>query len=201
MRRRLLVLLALPAGLLLAVPSCTTVTTFEPEPFIYADRPPIRLAVDRIEVVNEHRPSGRPPFIEHTLAVPPALAATQLLQSRLAAAGSGGWARAAITEASIKREELPTRKGLAGAFTREPQASLTGRLQVRVEILAPDGEVIQSLTTGAGLRRTILEGASLAEQRKITHELVRDLVDDLDAGLETNIRQNFTRFLASPGRG
>ena len=67
--------------------------------------------------------------------------------------------------------------------------------------LAPDGEVIQSLTTGAGLRRTILEGASLAEQRKITHELVRDLVDDLDAGRETNIRQNFTRFLASPGRG
>ena len=173
--------------------------TFEPQPLLYSDRAPIPLAVDRVEVVDESG-SARTPF-EQGLDIPPALAAKSLLQSRLNPVGGDGRVRAVITEAAVERRELPMRTGLVGLFTIEPEAVLTGRLGVRIDVVAPEGLSVASITSATSLRRTVPENATDIERREIAYELVRDLVDQLDAGLESNIRQNLARYVASLGAG
>jgi hypothetical protein len=170
--------------------------TFQPAPLNFADRMRLRLAVEQVIIESAYRSPGAPPFVDHTLALTPEAAVRQLLEYRLQAVGGPGRVRAVILDASVREEPLETRRGVAGYLTTEMAARLDGRVMVRVDRLNEAGAVVSSISTAATRTRGLPEKIGYAERQRIAYELVRDLVNDLDAGLIANIEQSFGGAIA-----
>ncbi|HEX5078383.1 MAG TPA: hypothetical protein VFV80_04475 [Geminicoccaceae bacterium] len=169
--------------------------TFRPPPLDFSDRPPLRLAVGRVTVESAYRPRDTAPYVDNVMPLKPEDAIRRMLEARLVAAGGPGSMQAVILEASVKEQELATQGGLRGFFTTEAAAKLEGRFQVQVDRLSPSGEVLKSVSTAVTRTSAVPEGVGYAERQRIGYELVRDLVDDLDAGLTANARANFADIL------
>ena len=165
--------------------------TFEPPPLDYSDRQPLSLLVDRVAIDSVYRPAGAPPYVDHALPLTPEAATRALLEQRLQAAGGTDRLQAVILDASVQEEALETTSGVRGYLTTETAARLHGRLKVRVDRLDPTGTVVGSVSTAVARSRGIPESIGYAERQVIAYELVRDLVDDLDAGLMANLRESF----------
>jgi hypothetical protein len=181
--------LLLVVGLLWA---CTSdYETFRPPPLDYGDRVPLDLAVERVVIDSAYRPAGAPPYVDHVMPVTPEAATRALLTQRLRAVGGSDRLQAVILDASIREEALEPTAGLRGFLTTEPAARLYGRIRVRIDRVDATGMVTRSISTAVERTRAIPEGVGYAERARIGHELVLDLVDDLDAGLTANLRENF----------
>lgn len=165
--------------------------TFEPPPLDFGDRAPLRFAVGDVVVQSAYRPQGAPPSVEHTLVLTPEAAARRLLEQRLQAVGGPGRLQGVIVDASVEEQELETRRGVSGYLTTEPAARFEGRLKVRVDRLDAAGNITTSVSTSATRSRAVPEDIGYAQRQRIAYELVRDLVDDLDAGLTANLRETF----------
>jgi hypothetical protein len=100
-----------------------------------------------------------------------------------------------ILDASVQEEALETTTGVRGWLTTESAARLEGRLKVRIDRLNPAGTVVRSISTAVARTRAIPEGVGYAERQRIAYELVRDLADDLDAGLTANVRESYAELL------
>lgn len=185
---------ALATGLVVACSS--SYETFRPPPLDFSGRPPLRLAVERVTVQSAYRPRDAAPYVDNLMPLKPEDAIRQMLEARLVAAGGPGAVQAVILDASVKEEELETQSGLRGFFTTEPAARLEGRFQVQVDRLSATGEVVRSVSTAVTRTASIPEDVGYAERQRIGYELVRDLVQDLDEGLTTNVRANFADILA-----
>jgi len=185
---------ALATGLVVACSS--SYETFRPPPLDFSGRPPLRLAVERVTVQSAYRPRDAAPYVDNLMPLKPEDAIRQMLEARLVAAGGPGAVQAVILDASVKEEELETQSGLRGFFTTEPAARLEGRFQVQVDRLSATGEVVKSVSTAVTRTASIPEDVGYAERQRIGYELVRELVQDLDEGLTTNVRANFADILA-----
>jgi hypothetical protein len=171
--------------------------TFDPPPLDFSGRPPLNLAVDRVAVDSVYRPAGAPPYVDHALPLTPEAATRALLEQRLRAVGGTDRLQAVILDASVQEETLETASGVRGYLTTESAARLEGRLKVRVDRLDAAGTVVRSISTAVARTRAIPEGVAYAERQRIAYELVRDLVDDLDAGLSANVRESYPELLRS----
>jgi hypothetical protein len=171
--------------------------TFQPPPLDFSDRAPIRFEVEQVNVRSAFQPQGAPPFVGHTLALTPEAALRQLLEQRLQAVGGTGSVQAVIIDASITEEPIETTPGLRGYLMQEASARLKGLLKVRVDRLDEAGRVISSVSTEVTRSSSIPEDATYVQRQKIGHELVRDLVNDLDAGMATNLRDTFGSIIQS----
>jgi hypothetical protein len=170
--------------------------TFKPPPLDFSGRPPLRFAVETITVQSAYRPQGRPPYIDHTLAVTPEAAARAMLEQRLQAIGGTGGLQAVIVDASAQEQKLEPQGGVRGYLTTEPSSNLEGRLKVRIDRLDAAGNPTgASVTTTATRTRAVPENIGYAERQRIGYELVRDLVGDIDAGLSANLRESFADLL------
>lgn len=180
-------------GLLVA---CTSsYETFRPPPLDFSGQAPLRLAVGQVIVQSAYRPRDEAPYVDNLMPLKPEDAIRQMLEARLIAVGGSGTMQAVILDASVKEEALETKSGISGFFTKEDAARLEGRFQVQVDRLSPTGEVMKSVSTAVSRTSAIPEGVGYAERQKIGYDLVRNLVDDLDQGLATNIRANFGEIL------
>jgi hypothetical protein len=178
------------------VVACTSsYETFRPPPLDFSDRAPLRLAVGAVTVQSAYRPRDTAPYVDNLMPLKPEDAIRRMLEARLVAAGGPGSIQAVILDASVKEEELETKSGLSGFFTTEAAARLEGRFQVQVDRLSATGQVLKSVSTAVTRTSAVPEGVGYAERQRIGYELVRDLVDDLDAGLATNVRANFADIL------
>jgi hypothetical protein len=169
--------------------------TFQPPPLDFGNRPPLRFAVGGITIEDAYRPKGAPPFVDHTFALTPEAATRQLLEQRLQAVGGPGRLQAAILDASVQEQKLETQSGLKGYLTTEPAARFEGRLKVRVDHLDDAGNINGSISTAATRTKALPEDIGYAERQRLGYELVRDLIDDLDAGLTANLRETFADLL------
>ena len=169
--------------------------SFEPPPLDFSDRQPLELAVDRITIDSVYRPAGAPPYVDHALPLTPEAAARALLEQRLRAIGGTDRLPAVIPYASVREEALDTTSGVRGWLTTESAARLDGRLKVRIDRLDPTGMVVRSISTAVARTRAIPEGVGYAERQRIAYELVRELVDDLDAGLSANVRESYAELV------
>ena len=185
---------AVATGLVVACSSAYE--TFRPPPLDFSDRAPLRLAVLQVTIQSAYRPRDTPPYVDNLMPLKPEDAIRQLLEARLAATGGPGTIQAVILDASVKEEELKTQGGLRGYFTTEPAARLEGRFQVQVDRLSATGEVLKSVSTAVTRTASIPEDVGYADRQRIGYELVRNLVQDLDEGLTTNVRANFADILA-----
>ena len=100
-----------------------------------------------------------------------------------------------ILDASVEEEALETTSGVRGWLTTESAARLEGRLKVRVDRVDPAGSVVLSISTAVTRTRASPEGVGYAERQRIAYELVRDLAQDLDAGLSANVRESFAELV------
>jgi hypothetical protein len=184
---------AVATGLVVACSS--SYETFRPPPLDFSDGAPLRLAVERVTIESAYRPRDTPPYVDNLMPLKPEDAIRQMLQARLVAAGGPGTIQAVILEASVKEEELETQGGVRGYFTTEPAARLEGRFQVQVDRLSATGEVLKSVSTAVTRTASIPEDVGYVDRQRIGYGLVRDLVQDLDEGLTTNVRANFADIL------
>jgi hypothetical protein len=169
--------------------------TFDPPPLDFSNRQPLDLAVDRVTIDSVYRPAGAPPYVDHVLPLTPEAATRALLEQRLRAVGGTDRLQAVILDASVQEEALDTTSGVRGWLTTESAARLEGRLKVRVDRLDPAGVVVRSISTTVERTRAIPEGVAYAERQRIAYAFVRDLVDDLDAGLTANVRESYAELV------
>jgi hypothetical protein len=169
--------------------------SFSPPPLDFSGRPPLDLAVDRVMIESAYRPAGAPPYVDHTLPLTPEAATRALLEQRLRAVGGTDRLQAVIVDASVREEALETTSGVRGWLTTEAAARLEGRLEVSIDLVDQAGTVVRSTRTAVVRTRAIPEGVAYAERQRIAYELVRDLVDDVDAGLSASVRENYADLL------
>ncbi|HEX3210648.1 MAG TPA: hypothetical protein VHQ91_14770 [Geminicoccaceae bacterium] len=171
--------------------------TFQPPPLDLGNRPPLRFAVAAVDIRSAFKPKGGPPYVEHTFVLTPEAATRQLLEHRLAAVGGPGRLQAVILDASVTEQKLETKTGIQGYLATEPAARFEGRLKVRVDHLDDAGNVQGSVSTEATRTKALPEDIGYAERQRLGYELVRELIDDLDAGLTANLRETFASLLRS----
>jgi hypothetical protein len=168
--------------------------TEPPTQMSFADRPPIRLNVDRL-VVESNEAVPRPqPDIASDFPVPPEAAMEQWAKDRLRAQGHGGVARFRVLTASVSEDRLPRRKGFVGLFGAPPGARDTVTVEGRLEIVAEDGS--SAMASAKVVRASTLEGdATRAERQRFRYDLVASTMDAFDGEMERAIRKHLNPWV------
>lgn len=153
----------------------------------------VELDVARINVRNAYRPPMKDPHIEHLFPTPPYAAVEHLVKKQLVAAGDDRVLNVIIDDASVVREELTVQKGLWNVLTREPDVRLKAKVLLRFELVNPKAPdiVLGHAEVMARRTRTLLEGTSVADRDRAYFDLTEDLMDDLNDGLRTVVKNTF----------
>lgn len=165
------------------------------EPISFADRGRIPLNVARIEVQRLYQPPLQAPNVEHTFPIPPMAALARWPDDRLEAAGTGGVARFVIEQASVVREPLEKRGGVTGMFVTEQDARYVADFRVRLEVESPQGLETGTVRTDASRTRSLAENVSLNDRDRFYYGLTLDVIAEMDAALEMNIRRHLPDFV------
>ena len=159
----------------------------------FANFTPVNLNVASIEVRNDYKPPMREPNVEHLFKTPPYTSAENLVRKQIVAAGTEHILRVVIEEASVVREELPVTKGFWGKLTEEPSERLKAKVSLRfelVDVAAPD-IILGHAEVLAKRNKMLMEGISLADRDRAYFSLTEDLMDDLNDGLMTVVKNTF----------
>jgi hypothetical protein len=181
-------------GFVLLLGGCTQGAE-EPGPLTFANTPPIRLAVQSIEI-QEERPFTGGNFIDKRRSENLASAVKEFLRARLQAGGGEDWGKVVIEEASLVERPREVQGGITGALTREPSRELLGSLTARVAIV--DGLGIEKAYAKAHveMKRSVLEGTKFEERDRVARLLMRDLIETLSRSLQTSIDENLANYRA-----
>ncbi len=166
----------------------------EPEPLPplvtgYRHLTPIRLNVAEIEVAD---PAPGAVRVDQPVPLRPEREAVQMGQDRLVAMGTEGRARFVPQLAEFRRERLA---GSGGLFSGEPGERLTCRLNVRLEILSPDGSRVGFVEAEARGQRTVPDGSTPAIRRRSAEEVVRQAMEELNVEFEFQARRALRAWL------
>lgn len=166
-------------------------------PISFAEKGVIRLDVAAIEVSRDYASLGDKPYVEHLFRVMPADAVALWARERLAATG-GGRRRAVlhIADASVKETELPRTTGIRGLFTTDQGWRYDAVLEVTVDILDSAGVTRATATSRVERRRSAPEDMSLNEREEFWYALTKDVMTDLDASLDRQIRDRLNEYVA-----
>lgn len=202
--RRTVFLAAASAALGLLAGCETQVPRSDFPELAYSQLPPINLSVARIDVIQQYHPPGKKPNVEHLFPVVPALAAERWARDRLKAVGADGVARVTVVYAGVVEVPLKRMGGIEGAFTTEQSERYDGAIEIKIEILTGDGRMAASVSSRAERRRTVPEDITLLGREKVWFEMTEAMMNDLNASLDRQIKENFGRWLvggAAPGGG
>jgi len=161
----------------------------------YTHLPRIELAAASLEVAQAYQSPGKAPNVEHLFPTPPGKAAAQWARDRLRAAGGPGRVRVTVQRASVVEVPLPRTEGLRGMFTTDQSERYDGTLAMRIEMLAPDGRQLAMVESQAKRSRSVAENITLAERERMWFRLTEDMMNDLNASLEAQLRKHFTAWL------
>lgn len=157
----------------------------------------IVLDVPRIEVVPEYRASRAAPYIEHQMTMPPLEAVRRWTAERLKPTGKGGGiVRVIVKDASIKETTLPRTAGISGVFTRDQAYRYDGRLEVEITAQKPEAQNFSGFSSAIVTRSvSVPEDVSIAERERVWLDLVRQMMDDLNARFEDGIHSNLSAII------
>ncbi len=156
----------------------------------FTGRPPIELAVARIEVVQRYQPPGVPPHVEHQFLQVPSDVIRRWAEQRLRAVGSTGTATVVIEDAGVVEEQLPRTTGLRGAFTVDQSQRYRLTMAVRIEAANPANRTSGFASGHVERTVTVAEDISPPEREVTWYHLVETAAADLDTQLEASIRQH-----------
>lgn len=159
---------------------------------------PFALDVAEIRIIDDS-PTVPGNHIEDQFPTTPKEALTIWINDRLKAAGQDGTLEARIIEASAVEEPLKIKKGLKGAFTKEPSERYTVTMELELRIYkgaAISKANVRARVTGT---REAMEGSGPERRREIYAELVRNLSQEINNQLENRIYEVFQGYLKRPG--
>lgn len=189
---RVLAAMVLGAGLLAA---CAQTPPPEPLPELtFAHLDSIKLNVASVEIVENYVPPLRGPNIEHLFPQPPSQVARRWAEDRLRALGTEGRAQFVIDTASVVETRLKVEKGLRGAVTIDQTTRYDATLTVTLEIRNDRGFRQAFATASAERSQTVPEDLTVNERRAIQHQLVEDVMTDLNATLEAKIAEFLSAY-------
>jgi hypothetical protein len=158
--------------------------------------PPLRFAVDRIEIEDAYVPPLRDPHIGHLSPLSPGEAAEAWAASRLVAAGGGvALARVVITDAPLTEEELEQESGFRSLFTTQQSERYAGRIAVRISFLDADGRQLGALSAEAERSQTIAEDATLGDREALWVDIAEKLAADIDAQVRKVMARDLPSYL------
>ena len=185
-------------SLLLAflVAGCTSAPEMPTYPEIrFTDKPPIRLDVARIDIVEAYRSPLKAPNVEHLFPVRPSHAARQWARDRLRPGGDKGWAEAVISDASATETALQRTEGIRGAFTTDQTERYDVVMTVAVRIFDSAGKELANASATARHSRTVAEDATLNDRERAWYRMTAAMIRALDRTLEREMRKSLGAFL------
>jgi hypothetical protein len=188
--------IALVAALAVALAGCSMPPTKPTFPALtYAHKGAFTFNVANVEVVSTYVPPMREPNLDHVAPVQPAAAMMQWGHDRLRAGGGSGTVRMTVTDGRIIDTPLPIEGGIRGAFTRQQSDRFTAYVAAEIVVIDARGNQVGFTRSLAERSRTIAEGTAPAERDKVLFELTEQVVNDMDARLESGIRETLMRFV------
>jgi len=185
-------------ALFILTPLAACETTPAPRAFAdlrYGHLPPIQLNAARVTVVPQYKSNTVKPHVEAEFPVEPAMVAAQWARDRLRATGSGNSVRAMIINGAVVEVPLKRSTGIIGVFTNDQSERYDATLEVKIQMLAPDGREMASVASRASRSRSVPENISLAEREKIWFALTEAMMNDLNVSLERQILEHFSPWL------
>jgi hypothetical protein len=186
-RKSLALLLLFALG---GLSACDTPPTREPFPKLtYGHLPPYRLAVARVDVIDEYRPPLAPPNVEQSFPVSPAATAERWAHDRLQAVGGTPRAVYTVLRADVVETHLAGDQGsgLFGDFTIPQSERYDLNITVRLQIVDPTGRVTATVNAGATRSRTVAADATLNDRERVWFDMTEQAMNDLNATLEKSI--------------
>ncbi|MEH6404273.1 MAG: hypothetical protein V7750_12920 [Sneathiella sp.] len=185
-----------PVAAVLFIAGCVA-TPEQPE---YADitfrhLAPIKLNVGEIRVVNEFRPSLKPPHIEHELPVKIDQSVLRWAADRLQAVGnSSAYAVLTIKDASAVEKELTKSSGVTGLFTNDQSELYEFHVSAELKIVDVNGST--GFVTADALRaKSVDEEITLNDRERLYYQQTEAVLQDFDVEMESNIRKFLPSFL------
>lgn len=155
----------------------------------YSAMGPLTFEAGRYEAVNEAQPPASQQQVADQSPLPPAQAVLRWGHERLKITGQGERElRFVVAEASILEADLGRTGGVRGFFTTDQVSRYDGVIAARVEIRGARGFKEGEATARVQRSRTVPENASLNDRERILFRLVEEMMVDLNAELEKNIR-------------
>lgn len=161
----------------------------------FRNSPTINLDVAEIRTVNnvETTPGNH---IEDEFPTSPREALDIWVKDRLRASGTENVLDVVVYQAEATQKDLPLKKGIKGAFTKEPSERYDTALEVELRVYTPDSNISQAaVRSRATISRELLEGAGPQRRKELFAEMTRELIGQLDKSLEQRISENFSRFI------
>jgi hypothetical protein len=198
MRRDFLRLAGLAAPAL-ALASCTeapTVPQFAPLTFGHMSR--LVFEATRLEIESDYQPPLAPPNVEHLFAQRPNAVLQRWANDRLAVSGRGEHlVRFVIQDARVTETELPRTTGVRATFTNEQAQRYDGRMAAAIEIRQVRGNFrVGDAVASATRSRSVAENITLNDRERVWYEMVEQMMGDINAELERQVRANLPRFLS-----
>ncbi len=191
-RIRNVIVVVFGVGLLAA---CATPSPLPTYPAIsFANLPPIRLDVAKLEVEVTYKPPLKSPNVDHLSPLPPAVAAERWARERILPVGSSGSARVIISNGAIVERPLDRTKGLKGLITRDQTERYDGVLEVTLEIRS-DRYRDAYVKAEAERSRSVAEDATLNQREMLWFKISEDLIKEINTQMDRTIPDVLRRWL------
>ncbi|MFN7190548.1 MAG: twin-arginine translocation signal domain-containing protein [Rhodospirillales bacterium] len=197
-RRNFLKLAAIGAPAL-ALGACADAPPLPQFPTLtYTHLPRIVFEAERLEIANEYQAPLAPPNVEHLFAQRPDAVLQRWANDRLAVSGRGeNLVRFVIGDARVTETELPRETGVRATFTKFQAQRYDGRMQATIEIRQVRGNFrVGDAAASATRSRSVAENISLNDRERVWYEMVEQMMADINAELDRQVRANLPRFLA-----
>jgi len=190
--------LLLPSIALLAAPvvGCDTPPMRQSYPTLtFQDRPPIRLDVAQVEIVEAYKAPGVAPHVDHLFPQKPVDVASSWGRDVLEAVGQRGQATYTIVDASATETALPRSTGLTQVFKTEQSDRYDLRIEVKLEVGNPLLRATGIATASASRSQTVAEDMTLNQREAVWFQMTESAMRELDHKLEAAIRDKLRVFV------
>lgn len=180
-----------------ALASCTESPKLaEPQGLAYVASHPVRLDVERVEVVKEYRMPRRDPYVDHKMPVPPVALIQQWTQDRILPVGKGSYAVVTILDASVKEVALPRSSGMSSWFKLDQTDRYDANFKIKVEVFDTTGKRRGYAEARAQGSQSVLENMTLGQRRQVWVDLVEKAMNQLDQEMVQNMKSHMRDFVA-----
>jgi hypothetical protein len=160
--------------------------------------PPISIAAQGPVIDDRTVISDADPHVERLMPLNLNAAVHTWVGNHLTATGVGAnTLKVVIKDTSVIERVPPKEGGLQGLVTDQIDAEYVATVDVEVQIIDPSGSVLGHAQARLSHTRQILQRASLSERNTVWHDLVVELVRDLDQSLSREIRASFGQWVTN----
>jgi len=161
----------------------------------FQDRPPIRLDVAQVEIVQGYKAPGVAPHVDHLFPQKPADVAATWGRDVLQAAGERGMATYTVLDASATETALPRSTGMTQMFKTEQSDRYDLHIEVKLEVGNPLLATTGVVTASANRSQTVAEDMTMNQREAVWFQMTESAMRELDGKLEAAIRDKLRVFV------